>query len=667
MRRLVGAIALLFIAFFLVLLIPFPGAPPQQAQAGERAQAAFGIRSAEIADAGANASQSAVLRLYLASDSARNLSAYCSPRPLQNNILLLAFPSAPGVDAGLPLKISAALMKSGLSSRAASLADALSSENTLIISPAGAIPLPLLQDALALESQNTRVIVLEALPGKTMDENGNLAQMNGSLPGNFELVRLPPSNDGGAMAETARRAIFLAGAQTVRSLSLPGNATLAVPVNSSAAYCRAVCEAGMGNYRFSDSGKLSPTPGSLIGPAHLAAGQDGIYEFSLLGGGEVGRNLSFSAVAFLPEGEAFRRKIAGGEVRQGFASRFSMGFPRGGRYVVRVMDQFARVHASAFVSVPMLSVMPVSADGNRYEFLALLDNVPAEGAMSARLDGGAPKNYSVHEGRLVIWSAPPPGNHTFGFGLSGSRADYPFVPQQSGMGALIDTYLRFGVPAAIFVLAVFLLLRAGKRTKYSISFPEVALSDPKVLCVGAREVASAYVRADKKLGGFSLPCHPHEIAAGLLPGNGGQGALPVNAHSVQRILCKLSSDGFFAEHDGAFIPRARMGGFSARELMMLRTIHECMLERGLRFSRKPAITVKKGELELALFRGKKQLLPGIGKACRAVVFESSEELGKFTEELAVPGFENSQVLLALENDKLVFTVASRNGLGGILP
>jgi hypothetical protein len=469
------------------------------------------------------------------------------------------------------------------------------------------------------------------------------------------------------VAETVRRAIFPSGVQSVRSSSLPGNITLAVPLNESAAYCRAACDQGGGRYRFSDSGRIEPPPGDLMGPARLAAGQDGIYEFSLPGGGEVGRNLRFFAVSYLPEGESSRQEIAGGKIKQGWASRFSLDFSRGGKYAVRVIDQFGRVHASAFVSVPALSVIPISNDGGRYEFLALLDGISVEGAMSARLDNGTPKNYSVHDGKLIIWSAPSPGSHAFGFDFSGSRSEYHFTASPSGMGAFIETYLRLGAPAAIFVLAVFLLLRAGRRAKYSITFPEVALSDPGVVAIGANDIISAYLCADRRFGGFSLPCYPQEIAAGLSREKNGRDAMPINAHSVLRILRKLSQQGIFAEHEGAFVPGAKMGGFSAQELLALRTIHECMLERGLRFSRKPIVTVKKGGLELALFRGKKSLLSGIGKACRAVVFESEAELGKFRGELAVPGFENNRIRLALDNDLLVFVVATKGSLGGILP
>jgi hypothetical protein len=570
------------------------------------------------------------------------------------------------VGEGLAQGVSSALLKNGLSSRQASLQDALASENALIISPAGAIPLPLLQNASLLEAQNSRVIVIEALPGKTIGEDGSIAQQNASLPENFELVRLSPQGEGSALPDVALRAIFLPRADVVRVSAQPGNATIVVPVNASAAYCRAVGEMPGGRHRFSDSGKLLSPPGSLAGPQRLAAGKSGIFEFSLPGNEEVGRDLGFFAVAYLPEGEAFREEIAGGVITHGWASRFSMGFARGGQYTVRVMDQFARVHASAFVQVPALSVVPASSDGSRYEFLALVDGKPVEGAMSAQLDNGTPKNYSVREGRLIVWSAPQPGSHTMEFEHSGLLATYHFVSRPSGMVALADTYLRFGVPAAMFVLAVFLLLRAGRKAKYSITFPEAAPADPCVLEVTGQDMLFAWAAADRKFGGFCLPCYPHEIAAGLLAGKGGH-SKPANAHSVLRILRRLSEQGVFAEHEGAFIPKAKMGGFSARELLMLRTIHECMLERGLRFSRKPVIALEKGGLELALFRGRESALSGIGKACRALVFESKDGIAGFEKELSAPGAVNSRIRLALCNDKLLLVAAARGDLWRILP
>jgi len=92
-----------------------------------------------------------------------------------------------------------------------------------------------------------------------------------------------------------------------------------------------------------------------------------------------------------------------------------------------------------------------------------------------------------------------------------------------------------------------------------------------------------------------------------------------------------------------------------------------MLERGLRFIRKPVIPVKGSGLEIALFRERESVLEGMGKACRAVAFESGEELAKFQRELFVPGPQSSRIRLALENDKVIFVVASHQGLGSVLP
>lgn len=679
MRRVVGAIALLLLLLFLALLIPFPAGQPQEdAGAGEIAPSQMLLRSAEIADAGWGAAGTgagaawgdaglagtkvAVLRLSVFSDSPRNVTAFCSPLPIQKNVLILDFPSVPGSDPSLAPKISTALSQSGISSRPAGMKDALTSENTLIISPSGAIPLPLLEEAQALQKANCRVVALVALQGKTIDANGNIAPTNGSLPPIFEEVGLRPSGSLEAAQQAARLALMPSQAEPVRALAA-GNFTIAVPINSSFACCRAIMGMGDGKARPADSGQLEAPGGLLLGPSRLAAGEQGAYEFSLLGSGEVGRALRFFASAHSASGEEYRREIAGGEIKEGWASRLQLSFPSGGKYVVRITDQFGRQHAAAYVAVPMLEVLPVSEEGSRYEFLALLDGEPASGAISARLDNGTPRNYSLQGGRLVLWAAPSSGSHTLHFSLSGSGADYEFTAQQSGAGALLDTYVRFGVPAAIFVLAVFLLLRAGRRSKYSITFPEQAPCEPLLVPASASELLAAYKAADRKFGGFSLPCYAHEIASALSRAKG-QG---LNQHSVLCVLRRLCEQGVFAEHESAFIPSALMGGFSAKELCMLRAIHEAMLERGLRFSRKPVIAVRKNGLELALFRGKASVLAGMGKACRAVVFESEEEIRAFHKGLSEPLPENSRTRLALGNDKVIFVPATRAGLLGILP
>jgi len=658
MRKVVGAIALLFLLAFLVLLIPFPSAPPA-AQGGKGGSAPDSIllRSAEIADAGG--ARVALLRLSVFSDSPRNLSAFCSDKPIQQSVLILDFPHVPGTDKGIASSVAAALSRSGISSRTASAQDAFTSQNAIIISCSGAIPLPLLENASQLQQANSRAVSLISLSGKTINENGSLAPLNASLPKNFDLVGLPADGTIDALAELVALSVFLSGGQQAHAAA-SGNLTLAIPINSSSAYCRVALDAGAGKYRFADSGLLQAAPGSLSGPSRITDGRQAEFEFSLLSDSEVGRTLRFFAAAYSASGLESQREIAGGKISQGWASRFYFSFPHGGKYALRVLDQFGRAHASAFVQVPKLDASQVSAEGSRYEFFILLDGEPANGAITARLDNGTPKNYSVQGGRLVIWSAPAPGSHALHFDLSGTGADYAFVAQQSGLSALFDTYLRFGIPAAFFLLAIFLLLRAGRLAKYSITFHEAAQTASEIVEVTSRETLVAYSSADLKFGGFSLPCYPDEIAAQL-------GKVPINPQSMLRVLRKLVQQGVFAEHESAFVPKNAMGGFSAGELAALRTIHECMLEQGFCFSRKPVITVKRGVLELALFRGKKSVLAKIGKACRAVVFQSAEAQQEFEQELLSPDSENNRIMLALSNDSVIFTTASRQALYSVLP
>jgi hypothetical protein len=651
----------LLLFFFVLLSIPQKSPAYSQAADADGAPVSLALYSSEIADMG-ESQKAAVLRVFVFSGSPCNLSAFCSPVPIQKNALILSFPSVPGTDPNASYWLSSLLSQSGISSRTIDLKGALSSQDSIIFSSAGAIPLPILGNASSLSEANTRVVVLESLPGKAMDEGGRIFALNQTIPPNFAMVQSAPGSKSG-LDEAVRQAVFLGSLPPLRQQGA-GNITLVIPINSSYAYCRVVADASGGKYRFADSGRLQAYPGSLQGRPRMAAGESGVFEFALPGNDEVGRTLRFFAVAHSESGAQSSQELAGGKISEGFASRSVLGFSQGGKYVVRIIDQFGRVHAAAFVQVPVLSILPVSSAGNRYEFLAVQDGEPVDGILSARLDNGSARNYSAQSGKLVLWAAPSSGNHTLYFDFRGSQSEYEFFAGPSGLAALLDTYLRFGAPAAIFILAAYFLLRAGRRAKYSITFPKAAVAEPSVAEVSSDEIISAYARADRKFGGHSLPCYPDEIASQL--GDVKKGAM-ISAQSVLMLLCKLTSRGIFAKHEGAFVPVRRMGGFSARELAMLRIIHECMLERGLRFSPKAQICVKKGELEIVLFRGKESVLSGLGRACRAVVFENSDEVRQFGESLSWQDHQDCRIRLAMANDKIILVAASRGAISSLLP
>ncbi|MCX6773298.1 MAG: hypothetical protein NTV88_06055, partial [Candidatus Micrarchaeota archaeon] len=572
---------------------------PSAVSAGNAANAAgsgttFGIYSSEMADEGN--SSAAVLRMYLFTNESGEVLVYCTAQMMQNNMLILEHASAPGIGNSLSDNVAAELAECGFSSRRATAADALSSQNSVIITPTGATPLELLENGAQLSENNNRVIVLESLKGRAIDSRGVMTQ--GENGAGFEIVSLEPNEDVTASAQAARLALFAPGARPTALHPNSENFTVAVPAPESA-YCRAVFIGSGGACRYANTGMLSSQAGRLSGPIKVNAGQSAAYEFQLANGTEEGRRLRFFAAWYQGKSEAGRKEIAGGEIVGGFASRFALNFSLGGAYVVRILDQFGRAHASAYVEADGLSVEIVSQQGNRYEYIVLFGGEPAEGAVKVWIDSGAPNEYYASNGRLIVWAAPSTGSHTMNFEYKGLKAQGEFFAPGGG---LVDTYIRIGIPAAIFVLAVVFLLRAGKKAKYCITFPQFAEREQETVGATAEEIAAAWEKADGCLGGHHLPIYPEEMANALL-GMQSANNLCISEYSMQRALRELSNRGIFAECNGAFIPLSCAGGFSPSELFALRLIHDLLLERGIRFARKRTVPVKNADLELSLFSG----------------------------------------------------------------
>ena len=654
----VALIAALAALFFWAFFIPSAiSAASRTAQDGSGTS--FGIYSSEMADEGNGTA--AVLRMYLFTNESGKVSVYCTPQPMQNSMLILDHASAPGVGSHLSDAVAAELAACGFSSRLDSAADALSSQNSVIIAPMGATPLELLENQALLAENNNRVIVLESLEGRVIDSHGALSQEDASGSG-FEIISMEPNGENAAARQAARSALAARGAAAAVLRPETHNFTAAVAATQSA-YCRAVFIGDSGACRYANTGMLSSLQGRLAGPSSVNAGQSAIYEFQLANGTEEGRRLQFFAVWYAGGSEAGRKEIAGGEIVGGFASRFALNFSSGGDYVVRVLDQFGRAHASAYVEAEGLSVKPVSQQGNRYEYTVMFGGEPAEGAVKAWIDSGAPNEYYASGGRLIVLAAPSAGSHTMNFEYSGLRAQSDFSAQGGG---LADTYLRIGIPAAIFVLAVVFLLRAGKKAKYTITFPQFAERAQESFSADRSELVSAWEKADLKLGGHRLPAYPEEIAGALLEGKNAAKALCISEYSMQRALRCLSKKGAFKECNGLFIPSSRTGGFSPAELFALRLMHDLLLERGVRFEKKREMLVKGAGIEIALFSGKGGVLKKIGKVRRAIVFESNEELEKFESSLDEGSREDTRIKIAHSNGKLVFVVANRQELDAIL-
>ena len=622
MRKLVGValLALCALGFWLVIQSPTGGQGGGQPESGNRS-ASFGFYSSEMADSGNGTA--AVLHLFLFAQHNGSVSVLCSPQMLQGNVLVLEHAAAPGMGSGIAGKIYGELASCGISARNASIASALASKNSVIIAPDGAVPSELAGSQSALEAANDRVVVISVLPGREIDANGAISPSNAST--DFEIIAMEPGGEEDAARQAASGALLVDKAVPAEFAGWEGERMLAVRLNWTAAYCRAIYS-GPGECRFADSGRLEAPEGRLSGPKSALEGQKTDFEFSPAPGSEVGRKLEFEALVFSGRNQTQEEEIPGGKITGGWASVFSLNFSRPGPQVVRVQDQFGRVHASAYVEVLGLEASPVSHEGNRYEFNVSLGNEPVDGMVGVRLDGGEQKQFYSSGGKLVVWASPAGGSRTMAFDYRGLQSSYDFVAEGGG---LAEEYLRYGLPALVLLAAVFLLLRAGRRVRYSIVFPQFAEPAPKIRPTTYREMLEAWKRADKKFGGHGLAAYPEEIAACLSNG------APVDAQSLKRVLGQLVSAGKFAKSEGAYMPAGETGGFSAGQLRALRTLHDVMLEK-------------------------------MGGKRRAVLFCSREELGEFERSLFPPGAENTRIKLAIGNGKLLLVEAARSELEKVL-
>ncbi|VVC01110.1 Uncharacterised protein [uncultured archaeon] len=664
MRNLAGValVALLAILFSLLFLTEGAGkkAAPEAASA-PIAQVSFGLSSARLADAGS--ARVAVLGFYLFPEEEKGeLRVFCSEAPLQKNMLILSHASVPGIGAALGEKVAGELSRCGFSSRKASLEDALASENAVIISPTGAIPSLLAENASKLRLQNSRVVALQSLDGRLVSQNGSLSEANGSY--GFGTVEIEPGAEAMAAHAAAMMAIIPPDAGAQIALARGGNLTIAVNANGSIAYCRAVYLSSGGACRSSDSIRLESPAGRLKGPSSLLEGEKGVFEFSLANGSEVGRSLRFYASLLDGKKAVARQEIAGGKISDGWASAFGVEAPEGGKYVLSVSDQFGRVHAESYLESLGFSVSEVSRDGARREYAATFGGKPLSGIVGARIDEGEAKQYYSSNGTLVVFAAPSAGRHAIHFSYGALSASQDFAQESIGV---LDTYVRLGIPSLAFLAAVFLLLRAGRKTRYRITFPKKAGLEMRQAASTQGELRRAWAAFDRKIGGFSLACTPEEIASELPAIMGERKGTALNLQSVRKALLRLSQGGLFAESEGWFIPRACMKGFTASEACALRLIHDLLLERGIPFQRRRIIRLKGRGLELALFSGKKPALEGIGKGRRAIVFPGKEGLAEFEKSLEAPSEENVRIKLALSNGKLLLAVASRQALERILP
>jgi len=665
MRKWLGVALVLAAAFCLFLLTFYaektswktPAATSQAAK--ETSAPSISIRSAQLANSGNGTV--AVMRVLVQGD--QPAMAFCSSKPIQRNVVLLKHAGIPGMDKALPESLSGSLQRCGLSVQEAGMEELALMKDTVIISAAGATPAGLNEIAVQLAERNNLVILVEVLEGRGIAADGSIAPSNKSPFFRTVVYRKEDKQKtvDDAVADVLSGQNDAGGKLQEVSLN---NSLVAVPVNSSVAYCRLFYYSENGGCRVSDSGKLSAAQGTLAGPSEVLAGKNAAFEFSLNGSSEIGRNLSLAAVIMKDGAEVGREGISEGGIAVGYASRILLHFPHAGDYLVWVTDQFGRVHAEAYVKAAGLASKQVSHDNSRYEYYLEFAGEPAEGAVRAWIDEGEKKSYFASNGTLEIWAAPGQGKHNISFEHQGAVAT---EDMEGNPESLLASYARIYIPAAIFLVSLFLLLGAAKKVRYSITFPRLADEPVETVCLSEEQLLRACIAADGLLGGHRLALLPEEIGRAALKEEGKKRDCRMDLQSLGAALDSMVADGSLVSSSGYYAPAAFANGFDAQELCLLRNVHNALLERGISFSKKRIIPIPKSGIELQLFSGKGAVLSKIGKAQRVVLFRDMAALEEFERSLGEPEKENVRIKLALSNGKIVFATAGKESLEAVLP
>ncbi|MCX6770390.1 MAG: hypothetical protein NT051_07035 [Candidatus Micrarchaeota archaeon] len=664
MRNAMGAFALLAI-FACVALLTLP-APAQEETTGVKAEGtglSFGIYSSTLADCG-NAT-CAVMRTYLFPMQNASLAAFCPNATLQKSAIVLIYPSTQSMGNGMAGKVRLALSSVGLSSIEGNISSAISSRRSVIVAPSGAVPEGLAKNAQLLMDEGSRAVVIITSEGKEIDLEGNVFAENGT--GKWEAIEtvfLEGKDWEAAAREAAIRAVVPAGINKTMFSFAGGNRTFAIETDG-AEECRLALFVSGRLERFADSGRIERANGVLSCPDSVVAGKEWRCEFYPDSEAEKGRTLKFTAIAQDENNGKIQIGSVDGKIADGWSGAFYANFSHGGDYLVKVYDQFSRLHAVAYVKVFGLEVKQVNAEGNRYEFYAMLGGAPANGMVEVWIDDGQKQQYPVSNGKLVVFAAPKSGKRVMHFDIAGTGADWTFEAQAGGFA---ESYAKYAIPGFALLGAVFLLLRAGRKAKYTITFPDSPLIEHDIVEVGWEQIITAWKKSDDARGGCGLPAYPQEMASCLLLGKEVGKRICPDSASVLSVLRKLANQGIFVDCGGIFIPKNDMGGFAPNELGMLRTLHDLMLERGLPFARKKVVRVHGEKLEFAVISGKENVLLGMRQGvARVALFESEGAIRKFLECLSHTEHDDVKIRMALENGVLVFAVAERKGIEQLLP
>ncbi|MFH1393827.1 MAG: hypothetical protein ABII71_05665 [Candidatus Micrarchaeota archaeon] len=323
-----------------------------------------------------------------------------------------------------------------------------------------------------------------------------------------------------------------------------------------------------------------------------------------------------------------------------------------GDYVVRLIDQDGRIHASAYTHIQEVDIELVRIAGADHVFLIKVDGKPAE-SVPVTLTANGNAVFEMHtnkNGEIRKALSLAEGTHTFKAEVGGESGITYY--RKGGAGASGMLYLVMLLGGAFLVAAMAVKSRGGRKWGIRTHLRPAAASRTLKIPHGTFIEIFRRTQEDRAAG---LPISVSDLRIGMHKHSVFRGS-PVflTDSNIYHVLDSLVRKGRFLSYGGYFLPSEMAGGKPIEYWVIRRKLSDYFIERGEELP-----VVKGADFQV---RGKMlhiwqeldpELLASLArKADNIIIFPDSRRKGEFMKKASCPDPSWMKVLLEIQYGRI---------------
>ncbi len=249
-----------------------------------------------------------------------------------------------------------------------------------------------------------------------------------------------------------------------------------------------------------------------------------------------------------------------------------LSFDEPGDYLIKVEDNRGTV-SGAVAHVKKVAITLEEKRARTLVFGIAVDGAPVETLQAPiSLDGGAPDNVTINNGRLTLYTKLSKGMHTISINLFGTNYD---VPVEENADDPLDIYVKYGLPGLALVAVIYVGATLSRRPTYMIRIGDAGEEIRKEMRISVKEALDIFRTTQQELG-IDGPVRAHEFIFALKK-HYTEGA-DVTEGNGEEILRELKKKEHVEEAMGYY---QKAGAGQIRKNVMKRIISEKLIEKGI--------------------------------------------------------------------------------------